>query len=213
MPIRVKICGLTTPADVEWTVACGADAIGIVQAPSLRQVDRRTAETLLRAAGSGVMKVAVFREVDTPQLLELVSMGFDAVQAERLPEAVPPGLAVLPVITDGPYLMARVKALPRVVDGGLAQLGHAELLLDGPIGGGRGMRPDRHRARKLAASHRIVLAGGLNPRNVARAIEVIRPVAVDVSSGVERSPGCKQRDLVKAFIVQARRALLKEETT
>ena len=208
----MKICGLTTTADVEWAVACGADAIGIVQAPSLRQVDRRTAETLLRAAGSGVLKVAVFREVDPPQLLDLLSMGFDAVQAENLPEVLPPGLAILPVVTDGRHLMARVKALPRVVSGGLTQLGNPELLLDGPMGGGRGMAPDRHRARKLAASRRIVLAGGLKPRNVARAIEVIRPVAVDVSSGVERSPGCKQRDLVKAFIVEARSALLKEET-
>lgn len=200
MPVRVKICGLTTPADVEWAVASGADAIGIVQTPSLRHVDRRTATTLLRAAGSGVVKVAVFHGVTAAEIDEAADMGFDAVQAEQLPAQLPRGLGVLPRITDGPGLKARVNALARLDSDRLARLGDPELLLTGPMGGSRGNPPDRHRARKLAASHRLVLAGGLDPGNVARAIEIIQPVAVDVSSGVERSPGHKDRDLVKAFI-------------
>jgi len=146
-------------------------------------------------------------------MVEVADMGFDAVQAELLPAELPRGLAVLPVVTDGPGLTTRVNALSTLVPGQLARLGDPELLLEGPLGGRRGMRPDRHRARKLGASHRIVLAGGLDPHNVARAIQIIQPVAVDVSSGVERSPGHKDRELVSAFIVQARRAHLAKETT
>ena len=212
MSVRVKICGLTTPADVEWAVACGADAIGIVRAPSLRQVDARTAGALLRAAGSGVLKVAVYREVDQAGMTESLGIGFDIVQAERFPDTLPHEAAILPVITDGPQLNARIARLPAPPEMGLERLGSPRLLLDGPQGGGRGMRPDRHRARRLAASYPIALAGGLNPRNVARSIEIVRPVAVDVSSGVEVTPGRKDRELVKAFIVEARQALLKEGT-
>ena len=61
MPPGVKICGLTRVADVEWAVVCGADAIGLVLAPSPRQVAKRNVRELLRAAGPGVIKVAVFR--------------------------------------------------------------------------------------------------------------------------------------------------------
>jgi len=87
------------------------------------------------------------------------------------------------------------------------------LLLDGPAGGGGGLRADASRARRLAARCSIVLAGGLRPDNVARAIRAVGPVAVDVSSGVESAPGAKDRDLVHAFIEAARDAAAGKGTT
>ena len=135
MPPGVKICGLTRTADVEWAVACGADAVGLVLAPSPRQVDNSSARKLLRAAGPNVIKVAVFRFVSRDDLSQLADLGFDAVQGEMdgMP-AVPTTLALLPVINDGPQLRSRAAGLPAVgrrpaVDG-WDRLGNPVLLLD-----------------------------------------------------------------------------------
>ena len=203
----MKICGLTRVTDVEWAVVCGADAIGLVLAPSPRQVARSRTQELLRAAGPDVIKVAVFRFVSDDDVRGLTDLGFDAVQGEGAP-AMPATLAFLPVVTDGPRLRSRAADLLRAgyhsVGAGLARLGNPTLLLDGPRGGGGGVAADPHRATALARCRRIVLAGGLTPENVARSLAAIGPVAVDVSSGVESSPGLKDHQRVKAFIEAAR---------
>ena len=211
MPPSVKICGLTRTADVEWAVSCGADAIGIVLAPSPRQVDRGRAQELIRAAGSAVIKVAVFRSTAGADLQQLSDLGFDAVQGEPavMPATSTP-LVFLPVVIDGPRLQSRVTtALAGWRQAGSAawsRLGNPDLLLDGPRGGGGGVVADINRARVLAVGHRIVLAGGLTPENVARSVAAIGPVAVDVSSGVESAPGLKDHNRVKAFIEAVRTA-------
>lgn len=201
----MKICGLTRIADVEWAVACGADAIGVVLAPSPRQVDRSSVRELLRAAGSNVIKVAVFRFVSEDDARGLTDLGFDAVQGEGTP-AMPATLAFLPVVLDGPRLRSRAAdVLSAGRDAtGLDRLGNPTLLLDGPRGGGGGLLADTRRATALAQCHRIVLAGGLTPENVAQSVADIGPVAVDVSSGIESSPGLKDHQRMKAFIEAAR---------
>jgi len=209
MPPCVKICGLTRTTDVEWAVACGADAIGLVLAPSPRQVDHRSVRELLLAAGADVIKVAVFRSVATANVGRLADLGFDAIQGGgETVAATPDTLAFLPVVTDGPGLQSRATmALNRVRQAGSAvwsRLGSPDLLLDGPGGGGGGVVVDMCRARALALCHRIVLAGGLTPENVARSVAAIGPVAVDVSSGVESGPGLKDHQRMKAFIEAAR---------
>jgi phosphoribosylanthranilate isomerase len=85
------------------------------------------------------------------------------------------------------------------------------LLLDAaqPGYGGGGQRFDWTKARRLAAKRPVVLAGGLNPGNVAEAMQVVRPLGVDVASGVERAPGKKDARLMAAFI----RAVRSEEST
>ena len=70
--------------------------------------------------------------------------------------------------------------------------------------GGTGQRADWERAKQLASRHRCMLAGGLTPENVQEAINRVRPAGVDVSGGVERSPGRKDREKVRQFILSAR---------
>ena len=209
MPPRVKICGLTRTVDVEWAVACGANAIGIVLAPSPRQVDHGRARELIRAAGSDVTKVAVFRSAAGADLQQLSDLGFDAVQGEAVVmPARPTTLAFLPVVIDGRQLQSQVTtalaAGHRADAAAWTRLGNPDLLLDGPRGGGGGVVADIHRATDLASVHRIVLAGGLTPENVARAVAAIGPVAVDVSSGVESAPGLKDHRRMEAFIEAVR---------
>ena len=206
----MKICGLTRTADVECAVTCGTDAIGIVLAPSPRQVEYRAARELLGAAGPDVIKVAVFRSAAGADLHQLADLGFDAVQGEVVVPAMPDTLAFLPVVTDGPRLESRATTAlaggHQANSAALSRLGAPDILLDGPRGGGGGVLADTHRARALALGHRIVLAGGLTPENVARSVAAICPVAVDVSSGVESAPGLKDHNRLKAFIEAVRTA-------
>ncbi len=215
MPPGVKICGLTRIADVEWAVSCGADAIGLVMVPSPRQVDERSVRELLRAAGPDVIKVAVFRFVSDDDVRGLTDLGFDAVQGEGAP-AMPAALAFLPVVNDGPRLRSRaddaLSAGHHSAVARLDRLGNPALLLDGPRGGGGGVAANTRRATTLARCHRIVLAGGLTPENVAQSVEAVGPVAVDVSSGVESGPGLKDHQRVKAFIEAARGTAVTRET-
>jgi phosphoribosylanthranilate isomerase len=73
--------------------------------------------------------------------------------------------------------------------------------------GGTGRPIDWTRAADVAARRRVILAGGLTPSNVGHAIRTVRPYGVDVASGVERQPGVKDRDAMRAFVAAVRRAV------
>ncbi len=80
------------------------------------------------------------------------------------------------------------------------------LVADAP--GGTGVRADAEVAARLAERHPVVLAGGLSPLNVAAAVRAVRPLGVDVASGIERAPGDKDVRLMRRFVREARAALL-----
>lgn len=183
----VKICGLTHPADVEAAIAAGADLLGFVLCASPRQVFDPA--PLLEAA-AGVETVAVFRTWSGQDVSR-----FDRVQAFRF-EGTPPA-AMLPAYRDAPGLVPP--------DG--------EWLLDSASGGGSGQRVPTERARELARHGRAWLAGGLTPDNVAQAVRTIRPVGVDVSSGVEAYPGRKDPAAIIAFVNAARAAAAELQET
>lgn len=186
----VKLCGLRTVADVEAAVAAGADALGFVLAPSVRQVDEATAAQLLDAVPVGVLAVAVTRH-PTPDELGIVDrLPFDLLQGDAtFTDAL--DTPYWPVFPDGPDLADRVAADPRR---GL----WGTVLVDGPRGGGRGEPADWARVATLDVP--VCLAGGLHPGNVAEAIRMARPVAVDVSSGIEAERGVKDVDRMRAFV-------------
>lgn len=186
----VKICGLTRPDDVRAAIDAGADAIGIVLAEDSPRTVRDPGPLLDVAAG--VLRVAVFRTW-SGQPVE----GFDVVQAFDF--AGEPPLPALRAYRDGPHVERRFERAPTPLGDGL---------LDGPAGGGRGVPADWPRAARLAHRHRLVLAGGLTPDTVTRAIQFVRPGGVDVSSGVERAPGLKDPALVRAFVTNAHRVAL-----
>ena len=197
MAIWLKICGLTSRDAVEAAVDAGADAVGFVFAPSKRQVTATQATQLARDVPSQIPRVAVMLHPTQSQLDEVWS-GFrpdvlqtDVEDLETL--RVPMGLAVMPVVRGGVGLKPDL------------QRQHNRILFEGPVSG-IGSTSDWQVAAQLARTAQLVLAGGLNATNVADAIAAVRPFGVDVSSGVEASPGVKDPKKIHEFARRARAA-------
>lgn len=195
----LKICGLTNEADAVHAAAAGATALGVVFAPSSpRRVSADTARDIVEAVPAQVPVVGVF--VNAP-LEEIV-----AVVAHT-------GIRVVQLHGDEPERYAAALKMPLLraagVDVALDSWPTATLLLDATSAaqrGGTGLRVDWEKAAVVASRRKTVLAGGLTPDNVAEAIASVRPFGVDVSSGVEASPGRKDRDKVSRFLENARKA-------
>jgi len=192
----IKICGMTTPSAVSASIACEVDAIGFVFAPSVRRLSPLRAAELAAPARHKVACVAVTRH-PTPAEIDDILRDFrpdilqtDIDDIEKL--NLPRELAVLPVLRPGPKPAC---AIPRRV------------LFEGPVSGS-GQTADWDAAAELAQRLELILAGGLNPANVAMAIRRVRPFGVDVSSGVEDRPGIKNTELIEQFVAAARMAAL-----
>ena len=200
--MRVKICGLRRVLEVQAAAEAGADAIGLVFARSPRQVSPREARPLIEAVPDGIDVVAVFRTPDPDVLAAVLDLGIDAVQADAGWEGdLPDDVYFLPALKDGPGLEARAAALPRdPVGPGL----RGAILVDGPLGGGRGIAADAARVARVARSRPVVLAGGLRPDTVGASVARVRPFGVDVSSGVESAPGVKDPARIRAFVEAVR---------
>jgi phosphoribosylanthranilate isomerase len=203
--IWVKICGLTTRDAVEAAVAAGADAVGFVFAPSKRQVTATQATQLAQGVPRRIPRVAVMLHPTQSQLEEVWStfrpdvLQTDVEDLQTL--RVPMGLTVMPVIRNA----VRLKPDPQASSVGPALAGHPRILFEGPVSG-IGSTSDWNSAAQLARTTQLVLAGGLNATNVADAIAAVRPFGVDVSSGVEASPGIKDPARIHEFVQRARAA-------
>jgi phosphoribosylanthranilate isomerase len=199
---RVKICGLTRSEDVIDAVAAGADALGFVFTPlSKRLVDDDKARELVDLVPAFVSRVGLF-------------MDQHASEVRRVLENVPLNILQFHGSEDGAYCrqfgIPYIKALPMGEGGGIDGLEQfpdaAALLLDSHEPGEAG---GTGRAFEWSAIPQLprplILAGGLRPGNVRRAIRRVRPWAVDVSSGVERKPGIKSATKMIEFINEAKR--------
>jgi phosphoribosylanthranilate isomerase len=197
----VKLCGVRSEADVAAAVAAGADAIGLVMTPSVRQVDLDTARRLVAGAPDELTTVAVFYRPDR-DLVESVrdQVPFDLFQAE--PESLEgiSGIQTLPVIHDSPDLASAVRGLS-------TSLRRERILVESAGRGGTGLSPDWRRVGAVGQLDKVVIAGGLTPDNVAEAVADLNPGGVDVSSGVELSPGVKDPELMARFVEAARDAV------
>ncbi|MEM8606358.1 MAG: phosphoribosylanthranilate isomerase [Myxococcota bacterium] len=194
----VKICGLRTVNDALHCVAVGADAIGLnFWTPSPRSIDRATARAIVEAVGDRVETVGVFVDHSVAEVAEIMKeTGIEWAQLQG--DETPANLASL--------LPNAFKAIG-VKDGGAVALsrtfGGEHILLDASVPGqrgGTGRTFDWSIAAEVAKERKLTLAGGLNPANVQRAIETVRPFRVDVASGVESSPGLKDAALVEEFV-------------
>jgi phosphoribosylanthranilate isomerase len=194
----VKLCGLRTAADVEAAVAAGADAVGFVLVDSPRQVDDGQARALAARVAGRATTVGVFRRLDSAALARSRALGLDL--AQGVLDGVAAGEGVLPVLADGSDLPDRAAATPA-----------SRLLVDGPHFGS-GETADWDRIAAVARGRSIVLAGGLAPDNIARAIARVRPGGVDVSSGIESERGVKDPQRMHAFVRAARRAAASMES-
>jgi phosphoribosylanthranilate isomerase len=205
--ILVKICGITNWPDAVAACDSGANMLGFnFYEKSLRRVSTVEAATIRAKLPSGVQAVGLFVNAKPPEINSLHAfVRFTAAQlhGDETPAIVSEVTRTVPVI----------KAFRVAADFPLSTLDKYHdafgFLLDGSRTGqfgGTGASADWNVARRAAAAHRIILAGGLTPENVGAAIRSVRPYAVDVASGVESKPGKKDHMRLKEFIEEVRRA-------
>lgn len=207
--VLIKICGLRHLASARAALAAGADYLGFVLAPSRRRVSPEAVRTIVRQLPEGARTVGVFVDESAETINEMVAWcGLTHVQLSG-DEA--PALAAAiraPVLK---ALRLGGPGHPAAVEPG-DYAGHvAAFVLDrfqAGTFGGTGQTCDWQLAAYLAARYPCFLAGGLNPENVGAAIAAVRPLGVDVSSGVEvvGLPGQKDVGRIEAFIAAVRRA-------
>ena len=198
---RVKICGITRSEDALAAVEAGADAIGLVfWSGSKRAVEMTSARKISALIPPSVSVVGVFVNASVDEVCQAAEeTGITVAQLcgqlgsgnwAQLPRA-PRILRAVPVSGErGPDSTMRMNGVgDYLVDNGSAG-----------CHGGTGETFDWSLADSVRSWGRIWLAGGLNPQNVRDAIALVRPHAVDVSSGVEAVPGIKSPDLIRAFI-------------
>lgn len=200
--MRVKICGLSGPTAITAAVSGGVDALGFVFSPSPRQVSIDEACALVGRLPPFITTVAVFRHPPL-DLVEDVVTHFRPHVVQTEPDSeilrlIEGRVTLLPVFHDHAGLPDEACDYHAVHGGAL--------LLEGPGQGGRGVKPDWDRAAELARNVPLVLAGGLDEKNVLDAIDRVRPYAVDVSSGVESAPGVKSPDRIRSFLTTVRDA-------
>jgi phosphoribosylanthranilate isomerase len=188
----IKICGLTSPDAVDAAVRAQVDAIGFVFAPSKRRVTAQRAQELSRGVPRTISRVAVMQhptQAELDEVLDVFQPDVLQIDLEDLATLkVPATLRVHPVVRAGRELPT---ALP------------ARMLFEGPVSG-TGKTADWTQAQQLARQSQLILAGGLNPENVAEAVRLVDPYGVDVSSGVESAPGIKDPALILRFVSAAR---------
>jgi len=212
MRVQIKVCGLTRAADAATAAALGFDYVGVIFAGGPRSRTLSEAIHILRDSGTAA-RVGVFGVPHATELsnyVRMVPLSVAQLHGDSSPKAVLAARAV------GVH---EVWAVVPVMDGALRhdteelfQCADA-VVLDTRDAGGLGgtgrpfdwdaigdmLRPMRRQAK-------LVIAGGLTPDNVARAIEMLKPDIVDVSSGVESSTGVKDPKLLSRFIEAARSA-------
>lgn len=190
----IKVCGLTDATAVAVALEQRVDAIGFVFAPSPREVNIDQALRLAEPARGKALCVAVTLHPSAAMVASLLEQFQpDLLQLDWT------DLAALPPID--PARILPVVRQQRVVP----TTWPARVLFEGPRSGA-GVTADWQQAAQVATTTEMVLAGGLSATNVAAAIREVRPFGVDVSSGVEVSPGRKSPQKIIEFVEAARRA-------
>jgi phosphoribosylanthranilate isomerase len=205
--VFVKICGITRAEDGDLAVELGASALGFVFWPgSPRYIDPTSARDIVQRNAGRVQSVGVFVDQPVEEVAHIVrTVGLDIAQLHG---------------AEAPAYCEEIRKRTAREGGSGAQVMKAIGLQDGTATtlevydpemlvlvdahdpsryGGTGRTVDWTAAREIAATRRTILAGGLNPENVARAIEAVRPYGVDASSGVETSPGVKDAKRLRDF--------------
>jgi phosphoribosylanthranilate isomerase len=209
--VEVKVCGLTRAADARAAAQLGARYLGVVFAGGPRTLDAEAARRVLDGGGVNVDRVGVFGNADVATIALAVSEAkLDIVQLHADPDSAKvraiqeaSGARVWAVVrVEGPLDAGELHALWKSADA---------VVLDSKVKGvlgGTGVAFDWREAGHTtprAREGRLVVAGGLTATNVGEAIETLSPDVVDVSSGVESSPGIKDHARIADFIEAVRR--------
>lgn len=211
-PLIIKICGIKTPALLEAAIESGADMVGFMHFErSPRYVDLETLQELISVARGRIETCVVLVNPDNSTVMEVAALSPDWIQLHgpETPHRVEAirdeaGIAILKAISIGSAEdVAAVAQFADVAD---------RLLLDAkaPKGadrsGGNGVTFDWNLLKALDPTLGFMLSGGLTPDTVGDAIRQVRPMGVDVSSGVETAPGVKSAALIRSFTAKAREA-------
>ena len=205
--VRVKICGITNVEDALLACELGADAIGLnFYDKSPRCISPFAASKIIQKLPPFVAPVGVFvnwQAAPVTTLAKALALSAAQLHGDEPPKLVSEIAKRVSVIKA--LHLGRGSAMPPFAN----YRGASAFLLDAPHSGqygGTGQTTDWSLARTAAESHRILLAGGLTPENVAEAILAVRPYAVDVTSGVESKPGKKDPGKLRAFFDEVVRA-------
>jgi phosphoribosylanthranilate isomerase len=198
--VRVKICGNTRPEDVAFEVKVGVHAVGVIHGfpESPRNNDFERTKKLVSAVPPLAEAVVV---TDEGRIESAYKLGVTTVQLIARPDAYSriaechPNLKIIPVMYVGKEFP------PAHVIRAYSDFGCVLVDTESKLKGGSGVTHNWEVSKLLSKCfEKIILAGGLNPDNVGDAISVVEPYAVDVSSGVESSPGVKDHDLILRFV-------------
>lgn len=198
----IKICGVTTVEDALRAQDAGADAVGFnlhVRSPRHVTPDR-AAEIAEALTVPSVLVVVNRSEEELGELVQLIQPSWVQLHGDE-----PDGFGAWLGTPLFHAHQARAGVLERI-----EASHHLRFLLDAHVpgvAGGTGKRVDLDLARAAAHLGELILAGGLNPDNVASVIQAVRPWGVDVASGVEARPGVKDANAMAAFVASARSAL------
>lgn len=209
--VKVKICGITNEEDALAAVEAGADSLGFVFAESPRKIGIYTAASIIKELPAHIGSVGVFADQEADEIF-------------RIMEAAKLHLAQIHGGIEGPFdplnegvrwgvvralRLASAEDVYKAAEDHLIAICEA-LLLDAHVEGkmgGTGQTFDWKLALQAERYNKpIILAGGLTPENVAEAVRMVRPYAVDVSTGVEESPGEKDHAKIKEFVKNAKNA-------
>lgn len=203
--VRVKICGITNLVDARAAVEAGADALGFVFAKSPRKISPEKAKGIIGAIGPWTASVGVFVNSTYGEIMRIAcTAGLSAIQLHG---------------DESPKLVERLKKTPFKVIKSIRVAGPEDLkdlsrfrpdvfLFDAKVAGqygGTGKRFDWTILKSKNSQRPFIISGGLSCENVAQAARTPSVYGVDVSSGVERSPGRKDKKLIKEFISRAKK--------
>jgi len=199
MSVRIKICGITNKEDALAAAQMGADALGFIFAPSPRQILAERAREIIETLPPMVQTVGIFVDEDPEKVAHMAMychldlLQFHGSESPRYCSGFDRRVIKAIRLRSRQDLQG-LSEYSTVVDA---------LLLDTYVPnqyGGTGVTFDWNLALGAKQHGRIILAGGLNPENVADAVIRVRPYAVDASSGLEQSPGIKDHRKIAKFI-------------
>ncbi|MCZ6645014.1 MAG: phosphoribosylanthranilate isomerase [SAR324 cluster bacterium] len=197
MSLPIKVCGITRLEDAQAAIACGAQALGFIfHKPSPRYVTPEQARGIIAELPPFVVNAGVFVGESAQEMNRIAALcALDRIQlhggeaAETLQAVERPAYRAFRLKEEGD--VAAVEAAP-----------DQTVLLDTfdpDQYGGTGRAFNWEWARRIGKTRRVILAGGLNPENVARALATAQPAALDVSTGVEAAPGIKDAERLASF--------------
>jgi phosphoribosylanthranilate isomerase len=204
--VRVKICGITNLADALAAIDAGADLLGFnFYQKSPRHITETEAAKIRPQLPKKVEAVGIFVNAppaDVASLCKSLKLDVAQLHGDESPQTVAE-------VSRSVSVWKAFRVEPDFPSTNLDEYHEAfAYLFDAALTGqygGTGRATDWDVARRAAVRHRIILAGGLRVENVAAAVRIVRPYAVDVASGVESAPGKKDHGLLREFIKEVRR--------